>query len=38
MSNVMEQEALVNLLGKRGIIEKEELLEEIRRVRVEKKP
>lgn len=38
MSNVMEQEALVNLLEKRGIIKKEELLEEIRRIRVEKNP
>jgi hypothetical protein len=33
MSNVIEQEALINLLQKRGIIRKEELLEEIKRLR-----
>ena len=32
MSNVIEQEALVNLLVKKGIITKEEFLEEIRKV------
>ena len=32
MSNVIEQEALVNLLVKKGIITKKELLEEIRKV------
>jgi len=33
MSNVMEQEALVNLLEKKGIIKKDELLEEIIKLR-----
>jgi len=33
MSNVIEQEALVNLLVAKGIIKKAELLEEIRKVR-----
>ena len=33
MSNVLEQEALVNLLEKRGIITKAEVLEEIKRIR-----
>lgn len=32
MSNTIEQEALVNLLVKKGIITKQELLEEISRV------
>jgi hypothetical protein len=33
MSNTIEQEALVNLLEKKGIIGKKELLEEIKRLR-----
>jgi hypothetical protein len=33
MSNVIEQEALINLLEKKGIITKTELLEEIERLR-----
>ncbi len=33
MSNVYEQEALINLLEKKGIINKAELLEEIKRVK-----
>jgi hypothetical protein len=33
MSNTIEQEALVNLLERRGIITKAELLEEIERLR-----
>ena len=33
MSNVIEQEALVNLLERKGIISKAELLEEIRKLR-----
>jgi hypothetical protein len=33
MSNVIEQEALVNLLEKKGIITKTELLDEIKRLR-----
>jgi len=32
ISNVIEQEALVNLLVKKGLISKEELLEEIKKV------
>ena len=32
MSNTIEQEALVNLLEKRGIITKKELLEEMKRL------
>lgn len=36
MSNVIEQEALVNLLEKKGIISKAELLEEIKRLRERK--
>jgi len=32
MSNVYEQEALVNLLEKKGVITKAELLEEIRKL------
>jgi hypothetical protein len=35
-SNVIEQEALVNLLEKKGIITKAELLEEIKRLRERK--
>ncbi len=35
MSNVYVQEALINLLEKKGLIDKEELLEEIKRVRKE---
>ena len=33
MSNTIEQEALVNLLEKKGIITKQELLEEIKRLK-----
>lgn len=33
MSNVIEQEALVNLLDRKGIITKAELLEEIKRLK-----
>lgn len=33
MSNTIEQDALVNLLERKGIITKAELLEEIRRLR-----
>jgi len=33
MSNTVEQEALVNLLVKKGIVSKEELLQEIKRLR-----
>ena len=32
MSEVIQSEALINLLDKKGIISKQELLEEIRRV------
>lgn len=35
MSNVYVQEALINLLEKKGLIDKKELLEEIKRVRKE---
>ncbi len=35
ISNVYTQEALINLLEKKGIINKEELLEEIKRLRKE---
>ncbi len=35
MSNVYTQEALINLLEKKGIINKEELLEEIKMLRKE---
>jgi hypothetical protein len=34
MSEVIQSEALINLLDSKGIIRKEELLEEIKRVRV----
>ena len=37
MSNVIEQEALVNLLEKKGVITKGELLEEIKRLKDKKK-
>lgn len=37
MSNTIEQEALVNLLEKKGIITKKELLEEIKRLRASSK-
>ena len=37
MSNVFTQEALVNLLEKKGIITKAELLEEIKRLRSKQK-
>ena len=33
LSNVVEQEALINLLKAKGIIKKSELLEEIRRLK-----
>jgi hypothetical protein len=33
MSNVYTQEALINLLEKKGIIDKQELLEEIKRLK-----
>ena len=33
MSNTIEQEALVNLLEKKGIISKDELMEEIKRLK-----
>jgi len=33
MSNVIEQEALINLLEKKGFISKAELLEEIKKLR-----
>jgi len=36
MSNIIEQEALVNLLEKKGILIKAELLEEIKRLRERK--
>jgi arginine repressor len=35
MSNVYTQEAIVNLLEKKGILTKEELLEEIKSLRVD---
>ncbi len=35
MSNTIEQEALVNLLEKKGIITKRELLEEIKKLKGE---
>ena len=37
MSNVIEQEALINLLERKGLIKKRELLEEIKRLRQVKK-
>ncbi len=37
LSNVIEQEALVNLLEKKGMVTKAELLEEIKRLRDKKK-
>lgn len=33
ISNVIEQEALINLLEKKGVIRKAELLEEIKQIR-----
>lgn len=33
MSNVYTQEALINLLAKKGVITKEELIEEIKKLR-----
>ena len=36
MSNTYEQEALINLLGKKGIISKAELLEEIESLKKKK--
>ncbi len=36
MSNVYTQEALINLLEKKGIITKKEVIEEIERLRREK--
>jgi hypothetical protein len=38
MSNVIEQEALINLLEKKGIISKAELLKEIKNLRDRKRP
>ncbi len=38
MSNTIEQEALINLLEKKGIISKAELLEEVRKLKEGKKP
>jgi hypothetical protein len=35
MSNIYTQEALVNLLDKKGIIDKKDLLEEIKRLKKE---
>ena len=35
MSNVYTQEALINLLERKGLIDKKELLEEIKRLREE---
>jgi hypothetical protein len=35
MSNVYTQEALINLLEKKGLVDKKELLEEIKRLRKE---
>ena len=37
MSNVYSQEALINLLEKTGIIDKKELLMEIKRLRIEQR-
>jgi hypothetical protein len=37
MSNIYTQEALVNLLDKKGIIDKKDLLEEIKRLKKEEK-
>ena len=37
VSNVIEQDALVNLLERKGIIKKAELLEEIKKLRDRKK-
>ncbi len=37
MSNVIEQEALINLLERKGLIKKAELMEEIKRLRKQKK-
>jgi hypothetical protein len=36
MNNVYTQEALINLLEKKGLIDRKELLEEIKRTRKEK--
>jgi hypothetical protein len=33
LSNVLQQEALINLLDKKGIIKKGEILEELKRVK-----
>jgi hypothetical protein len=33
MSNIYTQEALINLLEKKGLIKKEELLEELKRLK-----
>jgi hypothetical protein len=35
MSNVYTQEALINLLAKKGLIDKKELLEELKKLRQE---
>ncbi len=37
MSNVYTQKALINLLDKKGIIDKKELLEDIKRLKKERK-
>jgi len=37
MSNVIEQEGLINLLARKGLISKAELLEEIKKLREGKK-
>jgi hypothetical protein len=37
MSNVYTQEAIINLLEKKGLLTKKEVLEEIKRMRVEDK-
>jgi hypothetical protein len=36
MSNVYTQEALINLLEKKGLFKKEELLEELKRMKQDK--
>ncbi|MEO2055331.1 MAG: hypothetical protein ABGX83_08605, partial [Nitrospira sp.] len=37
MSNVLTQEAIINLLDAKGILKKEEILTEIRRLRMDTK-
>ncbi len=36
MSNTLEKEALVNILEKKGLISKKELLDEMRRIQTER--